>query len=370
MSIEDKLNKLLLGLEDFSKNTTSSDNLEDLSKRLLDGTNDLIKSHPDQKQKTFLKALIESNDFSIDQINDLREFSISPIRFEQEIESCQNKIFGLELSIPKIENNRDKLIQSLNNGVSRTQSLSIIEKNLVTAKHNLTQEKLKLERIKIKYGKSRIDELEQKLLHFNKTKFIYLTEDEDHSMHTALLQSNNVDFSCLKIISYKGIKNHLFHNSIDLIHHLSPWSKIIVHRDRDLLSQSEILKLEDEAKQLRFHLFLTDGYDLESHFISKEHLTEILPNLTKLEIEEIRNLAINSAKETSIKKIKNSKIETVNAEELFESDPNYYVYSKKALGALRSLLKERFSESIELVHPSSGLESELLSSLLRTNKFK
>lgn len=369
MSVEDKLNKLLLGLESLSNQIQSNDSLEGTTKRLIEGTNDLIQSHRDQKEKTFLKALIESNDHSIDQINNLIEFTTSPIRIEQEIESFQSKILALELAIPQIEQNRDELIQNLKNKIAGTQSLSIIERELVTAKHNLTQERLKLERLKIKYGKARIDDLERQLLHFNKAKFIYLTEDEDHSMHIPLLQSNNADFNCLKIISYKGNKSHLFHNSIELIHHLSPWSKIIVHRDRDLLTQNEIHKLEEEAKKLRYHLFLTDGYDLESYFISKEHLTETLPNLTSHEIEELRKLAINSVKKTSINKIKNSKIKTDNAEELFDSNPDYYVYSKKAVGELRNLLRNRFPASINLVRPSSGLQNELLSSVLKNTSF-
>ena len=300
--------ELLSNLNDLLKQFNSS-NLEEDVESLKSFVSSNINRVNDQKAKTKLKAQIDSNEFTVDKIENLLQLFLDISSIEKELTESQNIITQLKQTLNKKTNSEER---------QKTNNLIKIEQD-------------KIDVLKIKYGAKKLKEKEREFKHLNKTKNIVLTEDENTEMIQSILKSNSFNENETKIITYKGIKNNLFHNSIELIHHLSPWSKIIVHRDRDYMSKDEIDKLQKDSEELRFYLFVTKGYDIESYFFNPKHIIELNDFLNINDVYEMYTKTIEETEEVTIKKMKNSDLNLDDLTSEYKKNPLYYIYSKVAL---------------------------------------
>lgn len=101
--------------------------------------------------------------------------------------------------------------------------------------------------------------------------------DPDHPLRI-LLRKNGVSDSVSLIMSFRGcteLRSIVLLASFCAVHH--PSVRILVHRDRDFMTDTEAEELV--VKPLYFltnvSLFITDGCDLESSFLTTAHISEI-----------------------------------------------------------------------------------------------
>ena len=108
------------------------------------------------------------------------------------------------------------------------------------------------------------------------TKAIVLTEDENTRGLESLLESSGFDMVATAVLPYYGIttiKN--LQPLIRMIESSNPSAKIVLHRDRDYLTDKESENWAEQVRALNVEPFLTYGTDLESHFLEPSHLAEL-----------------------------------------------------------------------------------------------
>lgn len=124
---------------------------------------------------------------------------------------------------------------------------------------------------------------------------IFFTEDQDKEMIKRLFTYNGFDMNKTAVITYKGCSN--IENSILLasyIHISAPQCKVIIHRDRDFMTDDEIRKVSSRISSQNTIPFITKGSDIESYFIDARHIASILGK----DVTEVQNwlddIAINN----------------------------------------------------------------------------
>ena len=118
-----------------------------------------------------------------------------------------------------------------------------------------------------------LDQFDQVLA--GKYKYIFLTEDSDTDMCRLLLEHNGI--RDVLVFPYHGCAS--LDSAIllsDLIHNAAPNCSIILHRDRDFMTDVEVeYYIKRIKKNAAVIPFFTKGSDIESYFVSVEHLSNV-----------------------------------------------------------------------------------------------
>jgi ABC-type nitrate/sulfonate/bicarbonate transport system ATPase subunit len=116
----------------------------------------------------------------------------------------------------------------------------------------------------------------QEMLSQTQARCIVLTEDSIKRGLEVLLESSGIPMHETLVLSYHGCTStHNLRPLLALIRGSNPSAKIVVHRDRDYLTDEESSTWETEIRALTAEPFLTDGVDVESHFLNPEHLATL-----------------------------------------------------------------------------------------------
>lgn len=221
------------------------------------------------------------------------------------------------------------------------------------------------------------------LLTTNKIKCVLLTEDEDTKPIEILLEASGFKMNEVDVWSYKGCTND--ETALTLAYFIkkhSPHTEILLHRDRDYLTDDEINKFQTKIEKVNINCFVTNGTDAESHFISVEHITSIYPNLDKNKIKEIINESTTDRAETSKEKFVNSRVQmeqyesrrngkgTINNYQISEQCKNMYHqnttryrHGKSVLKILKSKIQELTKSNVNLFRASEAIKNKYLESL-------
>ena len=195
-----------------------------------------------------------------------------------------------------------------------------------------------------------------------------ITEDQNNDYLRVLLEANGFPMKDTEVVSYNGkdqikgaliLGKYLKNKHSDMV--------ILVHRDRDYLSDTEVNNLANSFKKNDIHFFCTTGVDAESHFIAREHLTALLPDLDPLVIDAAVTNATQSAEEESVGRYINHTLQgerphnndyaghIQKIQRSYASDVKRYRYSKKVLGLLKSTLQRITGSNVRLDVPTIGL---------------
>ena len=218
-------------------------------------------------------------------------------------------------------------------------------------------------------------------------KCIVLTEDENNQYLKKYLEFHNFKIDETEIISYNGVKNM---NSATILgtylRKKYQDCEIILHRDRDYLSEEEIKKLKDNLKKKNIKPFITIGTDIESIFLNIKHLNHIT-KIDKTELEKILNEAIEENEEHSLKRFINHKMKNLTPELLelkkkgndyglyrkleqeYNEDKIKYMYGKKVFGILKSKIQKSLGNNPELIEKTDYILSDELQTI-STNIWK
>lgn len=103
--------------------------------------------------------------------------------------------------------------------------------------------------------------------------WVFLTEDRDTRMLQLLAQSSGFDSTKTLYFSYRTSTN--FESATILaqfIMETCPGTNVIIHRDRDFMTDDEAAKVEQRIKEAKAQPFITEWCDIEGYFTTTEHV--------------------------------------------------------------------------------------------------
>lgn len=217
-------------------------------------------------------------------------------------------------------------------------------------------------------------------------KCVFLTEDStDRKMLESVLESSGFSLYETDIWSYNGCtKVDTALVLAEFIKKYSPATKVIIHRDRDYMTSEEISAYKKKICVNDNLCFITSGSDIESYYISAEHIHFIFPNVPIQTAENIIERATTDRKEKSIEKYMNSRdnIErircrnegkpTYNVGKLsatchnnYSSNPIYYRHGKTVFKAIKQIIQNEIKEKKSLIVPSQFISDNTLSEMAK-----
>lgn len=210
---------------------------------------------------------------------------------------------------------------------------------------------------------------------------VVLTEDADQDYLCVLLDSSGMDNNRTQVWSYSGCTK--LDSAVVLAHFIqdhAPGTEIIVHRDRDYLSDEEVDELKESFGKKGLRLFVTEGTDVESHFLSVAHVRHLYPVLGEAQVAGAIDAATAEAKEESVKTLARALLQaardarrkegksgdpdivaiTDDARARFDANPARWRQGKKALGRAIGRLQQILGENPNLKRQSTALKCEAL----------
>ncbi len=217
------------------------------------------------------------------------------------------------------------------------------------------------------------------------TPVVILTEDSNAKYLVAIAQSSGLSADQYAIWSYGGCSNIQAAAILGrFIQEHAPGTTVIVHRDRDYLTDEEANELEDRFAETELRLFWTFGVDIESNVLQPSHLTAIYSDHEPSEVEALLKDAYAETRNNSVEAFTNSrllqatrnrkpgdsppsagKIALASAES-YDQDTARYAHGKSTLKVLNRLAQERFSKARHLDVASSALISPVFTEIAAT----
>lgn len=225
------------------------------------------------------------------------------------------------------------------------------------------------------------------------TKYLVLSEDTDLSYVKKLFEMQGFPNDKTEYVSYDSRSNLLAAMQsckIELVNK-PDLTDIIFHRDSDIYDNDELdkdrinerlVKL-NESKKVKYHLFKTDGYDVESYFINAEHICKLYKSFDNETVKKFIKEATDETKQKSMDKLY-GKLETYRKEyesrgetykfssskyikklqELYDNNTERYRYGKTVLGILTSKLSKG-NGTIDLVQGTDKIDIPMLKKILK-----
>ncbi|QZA76470.1 ATP-binding protein [Deefgea tanakiae] len=181
------------------------------------------------------------------------------------------------------------------------------------------------------------------------TSVVVLTEDSDFEALSIYFKGHGCNLDRTEFISYNGVGEIKSAIAIGkYIKSKKPNVDIIIHRDRDYLTDEEIEKLRIKIVACGLHFYVPKGVDVEGEFICPKHINYLYPRVdidkASLFIEE----ATDEAEDDSLGRLIDHHFKLINAksdgaygkmkeiEGRYLNDKVRYRYGKKVIGLLKS----------------------------------
>ncbi|QBK04648.1 ATPase [Hylemonella gracilis] len=138
---------------------------------------------------------------------------------------------------------------------------------------------------------------------------IFLTEDASHDILELLLEASGYDLEQCEIMSYSGCTQ--IATATALISHLrrtAPNARYVLHRDRDFLPADQLAEFSAKFARMQVSAFLPTGNDLESFFLTREHLAATCAVTVEV-ADEVLSAAFNTRRAELTAKYVNTVVE-------------------------------------------------------------
>ena len=125
-------------------------------------------------------------------------------------------------------------------------------------------------------------ELEQSLRGLGqKERCLVLTEDStSNNLLQVILESSGFNMKETYMLSYEGCSKLASANLFSIfVKEKMPNLHVLVHRDRDYLTDSEIEYQHETFHRIDVRFFYTEGTDVESYFLNPEHIHHCYPSI-------------------------------------------------------------------------------------------
>ena len=168
-------------------------------------------------------------------------------------------------------------------------------------------------------------------------KCIVLTEDSaTDNILSLLLEASGFNIAETKVISYEGCSKIGSANLFSIfVKEKMPNVKILVHRDRDYLTDAEISMQRDSFRRVDAHLFVTRGTDIESYLLNSRHVAFCHPSIS----EEMAQKLIDDSRA----EIYSKSVDYLRKKEFGGNKTEQYTHLNKALEDLVSNNLIRFT---------------------------
>jgi len=219
----------------------------------------------------------------------------------------------------------------------------------------------------------------KEMLSRSQAKCIVLTEDSITRGLELLLQASGFPIDDTLVLAYYGCTSpHNLRPLLELIRVSNPEAKIVVHQDRDYLSDDEATQWETDIRNLHAEPFLTDGVSIESHYLVADHIAH-LNTLDLATAQTMLDEATTAARDTSIEKYVNGRSDiekkagtygqlnigqlAIDAPRQVDAAPERYRYAKTVLRELRRKFREDHGTNLRVVDTSPHLSVNALSEI-------
>jgi predicted ATPase len=208
---------------------------------------------------------------------------------------------------------------------------------------------------------------------------VILTEDANTEYIELLAEASGFLPEEYQIWSYNGCSNiHVALALNSFITEHAPGTKVIVHRDRDYMSEDEIANYKQNLEPVGVRVFITEGNDTESHFVNANHVFSLYPQVGLERVNELIEECLaerrNKILEKYINTIHNRKLQesykggdkpntgliSLSCTENFDEDRQRYMHGKTVESALRGKLQDEIGGRVDLCKFSEHITNETL----------
>ena len=214
------------------------------------------------------------------------------------------------------------------------------------------------------------------------TRAIVLTEDENTRALDSLLTASGFVKSETVILPYYGVTSvKQLRPLLRVIAAANASAKIILHRDKDYLTDPEANDWSIRVRNLGVEPFVTDGTDVESHFLNANHLAAVNLKATARDFQRLIDAAVVGTRDSSIQHIVNGRIDierargthasinhgklAVDSQKLYDTDPKKMSHGKSLLKRLRADFQAEFGETLRDVAASEHIRVPSLQTFAR-----
>jgi hypothetical protein len=218
-----------------------------------------------------------------------------------------------------------------------------------------------------------------------KTPLVVLTEDARVEDLKCLLQASGLGDDICSVWSYSGCSNTQSAAVLgNFIREHAPGTRVLVHRDRDYMSEAAIDEYLNKIHAAGLEVFLTGGTDVESHFLNISHILSIVPGIEREQAERLLADATAQCREKSVERFINHRLSeaqrarnkggpepnagriAAEANRAYDADPSRFRYGKTVKGVLAGLLQRILGRNVELSQVSQALAVPQLSALAQS----
>jgi predicted ATPase len=192
-------------------------------------------------------------------------------------------------------------------------------------------------------------------------KYVLLTEDSGIVPIQTILEASSFIINEVDVWPYHGCTN--INTALALsafIRKHAPATKVLVHRDKDYLTDDEVKDYVDELAKFGITCFITIGTDAESHFLTVEHVCSLYPAISTERVNEFLTQATNEAETQSIEKFINSRtIMAYRVRKQGGGEPNHgNIATTSIAGYQQNVVRYRHGKSV-IGRFTSKLQQEL-----------
>lgn len=209
------------------------------------------------------------------------------------------------------------------------------------------------------------------MLSRSQAKCIVLTEDALKRSLEVLLEASGMPMDDTLVLAYYGCTSpHNLRPLLELIRTSNPTGKIIVHQDRDYLTDVEASDWSKAIRSMGAEPFLSNGVDIESHFLNARHLAK-LNGKSEQEMQTLLDSATDECRAVTVEKYVNGRTDiekkqgtfgklnlgqlAAGAGAIVEMHRERYRHSKSVLKIARRKFREGEGENLQVINISDEI---------------
>jgi energy-coupling factor transporter ATP-binding protein EcfA2 len=217
------------------------------------------------------------------------------------------------------------------------------------------------------------------------TRCVVATEDSETDALRAVLWSNDFAENDTELASYTGctkVDSALVLGAF--LRSKAPHVNLVVHRDRDYLSQDAADRFLLRLTNAQISPLLTEWSDVESYFLNAAHLSALNPTIAQERIEELLQQATTETADQSVMAIVNQRTAeafkirqeggpqpnhgeiAVRARADYDAAPDAMRRGKTVLGRLQALLQQELGHNPRIFFPSPHLRRQSIVDIAAT----
>ncbi len=196
---------------------------------------------------------------------------------------------------------------------------------------------------------------------------ILLTEDTNANYINLLAEASGFPPNEFQTWSYNGCSNIQIAQALNsFITEHAPATSVIVHRDRDYMSEDEVIAYKEKLEAVGIKVFVSAGNDAESHFINEQHIAGLYPQINEQRVGELIEECLLERRDAILEKyintIHNRKLQesykggdkpnpgAISREctKSFDENQRGYMHGKIMEKALRGKLQAEIGQNIDL----------------------